>query len=534
MGKQLLAQLKTIWNDMSPARRGTTAALLGVVLIGFVWIIASQASTTWVDLGRTLSPDDLPAFVEALEAKQIPVRMKDGGVVQVPEDRLDEARLIVSTTMATSGVSGMEMFDNVSFGQSAFQEQVNYHRALEGEMSRSITGFDAVSGARVHLSIPKRRLFKRDQKAPTASVQLTLRPGVELEKSQIAAIRHLVASSIEGLKANAVTVVDQRGAMLARPADDAMTGESAFDLQYQYERKLEERVVALLEPLVGVGKVRTQVTALMDFTQVDLTEKQLDPDKQVVTGENRKEESSTTMDPAAGGVAGAAANIPGGPGARQTEQGTQRTARTESITYETESRLRRTQTREGRLDRLSVAVIVDGEKVEGEEGDVWAALDAERLAQLEDIVAKAVGLNTARGDSLSVQSIQFQDVAAIEAMAEPEAVAPWMRELVKWGALLLLLLVLVFGVVRPLVRMARPEAGVGGLPTLALADGGTYDAVQGIAEGVSAGALPAHGDDDDGLVPIGERLRLRAVESTQGDPERAAQIIRAWLLMEEE
>jgi len=350
---------------------------------------------------------------------------------------------------------------------------------------------------------------------------LTLKGTSSLDRQQIAGIRHLVSSAIEGLNSNAVTIVDHRGTMLARPNTDGMMTDSYFELQQQYERTLESRIIDLLEPLVGEGKVRTQVSAVMDFSRVELTQRQVDPEKQVVTGENRTQENSTSIDPQAAGVAGAAGNIPPGAAANNAQQQNTRNASSESIQYQTDSSVRQTSLPEGRLERLSVAVAVDGSMIENEAGEsIWEALPPETMTKLEELVSKAAGITTSRGDELVVVNTQFQ-LPAIAAPVEPETpMAPWMRELIQWGALALLLLILVFGVVRPVLNAAKAQT-----PALVTPEGISF----GTELPSESAALPSPAE----VVPVGERLRLRAIESTRSNPDRAVQIIRTWLHQED-
>lgn len=524
--KKTLDQLKTVWAEMSPTRRWLTGGLLASVLVGFAVIIALQTRTDWADLGRGYTPEDQKAAVAALEAKKIPVRLRDGGIIQVPTERLDAARVEIAQTAATGGSVGMELFNESNFGQSRFQEAVNYHRALQGELERTIRSIDGIDAARVHLVIPKKSLFKRQQKKPTASIKLKLKKTFELSKRQIGGIKHLVASAIEGLKPTAVTIIDQLGNVLARPSQGGLAaGETYYELQANYERKMEQRVVELLEPLLGEGKVQAQVSAVMNFSHVEMTEKQIDADKQVVLTEKRTEETSKTADAKPAGVPGVAANLPGGTRGAKTEGQNSRTARKEDTRYDAPTTVTKTSTPVGRLTRLSVAVAVDGQMKENEAGEtVWQPLDVALVKQLEELVSKAVGIDESRGDQLAVVNTQFQTREAIPDGEEAAGLAPWLHDVIQWGALVLLLLVLVFGVVRPMIKMSSEEPDLD--TQLALAGAGAYD---GAAESVVAGALP----EPEPELPHGERLRLQAINSTRQDPERAVQIIRAWLMAEE-
>ena len=522
---QLLEQLKKIWADMSPGRRMVTASILATVVVGFAVVIASQTTERWKDLGRG-DAEDMSHAVAALKEKQIPVRMSDAGVLQVPEERFHEAKVSVAM-LAADGSVGMELFNETTFGQSAFQEKVNYHRALEGELARTIRSLNGVKSARVHLNIPKKRIFRNEQKKPSASVKLHLNSG-ELDKRQIAGIRYTVSSAIEGLASGAVTIIDQRGNMLARPqGSDMMVGENFMDLQMQTERQIEQRILDLLEPLLGVGKVSAKVTAEMDFRRVVVTEKDIDPDKQVVIGETRSEETSNSTETPPGGVAGAAGNAPGQAGANKNTNNTARTAKKESIQYETETKVRKITMPQGRLKSLNVGVVVDGIMEDNAAGvPTWVPLSEDKIQGYRKLVASALGIDPTRGDQFTLVSSEFKAIEDLDPVLQPTVLSPMVKQGILWGGLLLLMLLLVFGVVRPMIKLAQPTPG-----QLALA-GGSVMGPNGELINPAVAALPA-AKEPEGLVQLGERLRLKAIQSTRTEPERAVEILRHWLTSEE-
>jgi flagellar M-ring protein FliF len=536
---ELWEQLKGIWGNMTPTRRWTVGGILAIVVAGFVWVIASQAGTSWRTVAKAVNADDLKDGVTALEAKSIPVRLQENNILQVPEEHYDAARLELATHSGTAGGIGMELFNESTFGQSAFQEAINYHRALEGELARTIRSINGVESARVHLVIPKKRLFKKDQKAPTASVKLSLGKRIVLSKKQLKGIRHLVASAIEGLQNTMVTVVDQMGNMLASPRtnDGSEDAEAEFarqnhfyKLQARYEAKMEGKLLELLEPLAGEGKVRAQVTMEMDFSEVSITENDLNPDKQVSVTEERSSESSQVDDPAKAGVPGVASNIPGRVTAAQGNAANARQSQKESVKYNTANSVTRTQLPVGRLKRVSVAVAIGGTSATDDDGNTtWEPRTADEMKQFNDLVAKAVGYDKQRGDQVTVITSQFEMPKVQEAVI-PVGSSPWIREAIKWGSILLLMLLFAFGVVRPLSKAVIPPAAAL-VPAMGppLVD----ESLEGMAGSVAAGALPESTEFVEEGAPSGERLRLRAVESTQQNPEKAAQIIRAWLLVEE-
>jgi flagellar M-ring protein FliF len=524
-------QIKSIWSEMPRPRRYVMIGALSLVVVGLFWLITTQASTNWKQLGRGLNPEDLQGAVAALEEKKIPVRMREGGVVEVPEENLDQARLIVATAGATSGGVGMELFNESTFGQSAFQEAVNYHRALEGELARTIRSIDSVQTARVHLVIPKKRLFKKDQKPPTASVKIQIKRGIELDRNQISGIRYLVANAIEGLSYKSVTIIDNRGNTLAGAAEDELgEGQSFYSIQQSYERTLERRIVELLEPVVGEQKVRAQVSAQLDFSKVEYTEKTVDPENQVVMNEKRTVENSSTTGDQPKGAPGVASNIPGRGAAGVGKETTNKSLQKEAVSYETNTSLRKTLLPLGRLVRLSVAVAVDGRN--DPESGKWVEHSEKKMKQITDLVNKAVGIDAKRGDQLAVVNTRFE-IPTVKGTEAPEPLLkPWMRELIKWSVVILVCLILVFGLVRPILKQLQRRAEL--MPAVAEREQLTPEEAEAealAAEKLAVGALASGAGTES--TSLGESLRLQAVESVRTDTVRAAHIVRTWLLAEE-
>ena len=256
--RSLTEQIMDAWNSMTQTRQIVfgTGALIGIIALGTL-ISSGALQGEWVPLTRGLSPEDQKVAAEALEAKSIPYQLGDLGTIEVSPDHLHDARLELAVSSMPSGRNiGFELFDKTELGRSAFAEKVNFHRALEGELERTIRHLDPVERARVHLVMPERALFEEQQANPTSSVVVTLRQGRNLSKGQVKAIRHMVAAAVERLNPGQVAVIDETGAMLARPEDEDSGIEGAMEQQTQLERSMEQRIVQLLEPLVGVGGVR--------------------------------------------------------------------------------------------------------------------------------------------------------------------------------------------------------------------------------------------------------------------------------------
>lgn len=342
----LRGQVQGVWGRMSPGQRVAMAGIVIAVVVGLAWVMLGGASAKMVPLTRGLSAENQATAVAALEEAKIPYKLDDGGTILVPESRVHDARLELAVSTAPGGkLVGFELFDDSALGRSAFSEKVNFHRAMEGELARTIRHLKPVERARVHLVTPDRRLFEQDQAEPSASVVLELKAGESLSPRQVLAVRHLVASAVERLSPDRVAVLDQSGSMLARPDGEDGGAEGLFERQAGFERNIERRVVELLEPLVGVGNVRAQVSARLDFSKMVETVEKFDPEVSVVRSERTREEKSLSGNLQATGQPGTPSNIPGGAGTAAGRQTGNESARSDKVVnYEIDRRTERKET----------------------------------------------------------------------------------------------------------------------------------------------------------------------------------------------
>jgi flagellar M-ring protein FliF len=501
------ARLREIWSDvlalvadLPPARRalvlGATAGSL-VLVLGLAWWVQRPF---YRPLFTNLGQEDAAAIVSALAAERVPYEIGDEGrSVLVPADRLYALRLtLASRGLPEGGGVGFEVFDKQQLGQTDFVQRLNYQRALQGELGRTIAELGGVESARVHLAIPERSLFVSQDRRPSASVVVKLVPGRALGAAQVDGIVHLIASSVQGLTPDAVTVVDEGGRMLTAAAggDDAIAaGSGALQYQRGIERATEERIESLLATIVGPGKVIARVAAAVDFSRTERDEDTYDPEKTVVL------ESHSTRDDAgkaASGVAGAAPAA----GDRGAAAGPGGARRDETQRYAVSKTTSRTVIPVGGVKSLSVAVLVDGTYREQGGARVFAPRPDDELEKLKTLVASAVGISDARGDRLELTSAEFQTPEAEAAPGMLAQTTRWLPAIAGRVLGVVLLLGVLVTVVRPLVR-ALAAAGARTRPRL----GGT-------------------GVDREGVV--GELTREN-VTLAQQNPERAAQLVRQWL-----
>lgn len=442
------AGLRQAFGRLPRERRWLIAGVAAAALAGLLFIVIGGGGDQWRTVARGLTAEDLDAATKNLEAKKIAYQLQDNNAIAVAPEQIHEARLALAVgTMPSGHTVGFEIFDESEMGRSAFSEKVNYHRALEGELARTIRTIEGIDRARVHLVIPAQRVFRELDVQPSASVIVSMHPGFELTPRQAASIRQLVAGGVERLKPNQVAIVDQYGTMLARPDSADMLGNNNFEQRTDLEHQTEQRVVSLLEPVVGAGKVRARVAIQMDYAHVIETKETYNPDGQVVRSEREQTEKSQNLDagPAAG-PPGTASNLPARPGARGDEANGARATKEATDTirnYDIDKSVVRRENPLPRVEKMSVAVLVD-QATDGAGG--VRERTPEEIAQYQSLVARAVGIDPARGDQIEVVSVAFAPPATFdEPPAAPEEPKPLYEDplvlaLVGGGVLLLILL----------------------------------------------------------------------------------------------
>jgi flagellar M-ring protein FliF len=398
---------------LPPARRMALAASAAGSLAFFAWISVAMNGEDYRLLYRGFEPDEAAQVVEVLKAEKVPYRLDEGGgAIFVPAPLVYEARLVVAGKgLPRGGSPGLELFDAPGFGVSDFVNQVNYQRALQGELARSIEHLAGVERARVQIAAPQQRGYvaARSQK-PSASVVVALHPGAELDEQQVRGIVHLVASSVPGLAPDQVTLVDQRGHLLAPQAGDALgptAPAGSLAHQERLERELAERVESILGHTVGAGAVVARVRADLDWTQTESTEERFDPESQVARSERISNETSQDGSLLPAGIPGIASNAPAGVGgASAGGAGRSESRSTETINYEISKTVSRTVAPMGTVKRLDVAVLIDqGSPTAGEGG-----FDDSALREFEDLAKHAIGFSAERGDRIVVRTAPFHSI----------------------------------------------------------------------------------------------------------------------------
>lgn len=415
--------------NLGSARLIITAGVVATLLGLFFFLTTRLTAPSMALLYSDLSIGDSGRIVAKLESMNVPHEIRgNGGAILVPSDQVARLRMAIAQEgLPAGGSMGYEIFDrSESLGTSSFVLNINHLRALEGELSRTIASLNHVKSARVHLALPKRELFTRDQQEPTASVMLQMNGGRRIEPSEVRAIQNLVAAAVPRLKPSRISIVDGQGTLLARARDDDAaddaSGDSANEIKIAYEARAARTVEEMLERVVGPGRVRAEVTAEMDFDKISTTSETYDPDGQVVRSTQNVEETSHSRDAdTQNNTVSVASNIPAPlsqgsqpPPSVTNGASSQSNHNEETVNYEI-SRTTKTHVREGGVvKRISVAVVVDGTYTDAGDGQrTYQPRSAEEIAQLTKLVKSAVGYDEARGDKVELVNLRFVRSAAL-------------------------------------------------------------------------------------------------------------------------
>jgi flagellar M-ring protein FliF len=504
-----------------------------------IWLVIWSQGQNYTVLYGQLSERESGQVMDALSAAGVEFKLTPSGAVSVPESKVQEARIrLASQGLPQSDSMGVEMIQKESaLGTSTLMENARYQSVLETELARTISKVQGVQGARVHLALPKPSVFVRDARKATASVMLQLYPGRRLDPGQVAAIVHLVASSVPELSASDVTLVDQQGTLLNSPDENSDAAVSTR--QFEYTRKLEEsykrRIVELLEPMVGAGRVRATVTADLDFTITEETHENYDPAKTAVRSEQTSNESRKGGD-GAEGIPGALSNQPPGtsgapaipgaatpgnpapaPGVAQSaSSGPSSTAARSTRNFEVDRKLAYVKQPSGVLKHLNVGVVLDDWQKTDEAGKVTTTpMTEEDIKRFSQLVKESIGIKDDRGDQLNLINQAFKSTGPTGPIDGPPIwQAPWLLALAKQIVGAGLVLVVAFLVLKPLMRSLTAKPGT-------KARAGEVE-LEGDRVSLSGGSAIK-------LQPSFEQQIAAARTLVGQDPRRAAQVVKDWV-----
>jgi len=579
-------QLKRLYDNLTMRQRIFLLAAALAVVGGLFAFSNWNKERDFKSLYTNLSSEDAASVVTKLKEANTDYRLtENGSTVKVPTSKVDELRLMMAAAgLPKTGRLGFELFDKTNFGATEFTEQVNYHRAIEGELERSVMSLSEVEHARIHITVSKQSVFLENREPAKASVMLKLKVGAKLSPQNVLAVTHLVASAVEGLLPESVSVVDMNGNLLNKPRKPSQDGSEVSDSVIEYRQKLERDVLAkinaTLEPLLGPEKYKAGVSIDCDITSGEQSEEVFDPDKSVMVSSQKTEDASGTA--LAGGAPGTASNLPRPP--QKSGAGNSTSRKTDNVMFQTSRVVKRTKLPQGAVKRLSISLLLDHNvRFDGAKRLVEPP-SPERLKSIRELVAGVTGLDEERGDQLIVEALPFETTLQWQASpasqtspqaAKPKIKLPWApvwiapqletfvndvlesKYLIPAGAVLaLLVLALPVLLVRALYRKLRKKkaakkgAAVAGTPAV---EGGEAQALQ-----LNEAGLPIDGTElakqlegklaekaamreieeqkaiamlklPDVPTKRGEVLAKHISEEAKKNPEPMAQLIRTWL-----
>jgi len=547
------------------AARMAAMAAVTLTLIGFfAFLMVKMSQPQMVPLFTDLSVEDSSAIIKDLERQAISYEIKnDGAIIMAPKENIARLRMkLAEGGMPKGGGVGYEIFDKSdALGATSFIQNINHLRALEGELARTIRGIDRVQAARVHLVLPDRPLFARDKAEATASIVLKVRG--TLENQQVRAIRHLVATAVNGMKPERVSVIDETGKLLADGASrsDADGAGSTDERKSAYENRLRQQVEAIVSSIVGPGRARVQLNADFDVNRITQTSDKFDPDGKVLRSSQTREEQSSTSDGKEGGPVSASTELPGTNKPEGAAAIRDQNKKTEEIVNYEISRTTKTEVIEaGRVNRISAAVLVDGIYAKNDKGEmVYQPRAKEEIDRIAALVRSAVGFDAKRGDQVEVVNLRFADNTPVS-LGEP---TNWMTYLTftkedimrgaELGVMALLGLIVLLMVVRPLVRrIVTPDgaaaasaagaagvAGAIGLDTNTSVASGTNGSITGNGGAnisIVGGEQVAISNRTSAMIDVAKvqgQVHAQSVqkvgELAEKNPQEAVAIIRTWL-----
>jgi flagellar M-ring protein FliF len=488
------------------AARMAAMAAVTLALIGFFsFLMIRMTAPQMVPLFTDLSVEDSAGIIKDLERQAVAYEMRnEGAIIMVPRDKVARLRMkLAEGGLPKGGGVGYEIFDKSdALGATTFIQNINHLRALEGELARTIRSLDRVEQARVHLVLPERPLFSRDKMEASASIALKIRGS--LEASQVRAIRHLVASAVKGLKPERVSVVDERGKLLADGVGDgdSFSGAGADERKSAFENRLRKEVEDIVTSVVGPGRARVQITADFDRNRITQTFDKYDPDGRVVRSSQTREENSSS---AAGkdGAVSVGNELPGTGRTAGTGGARDQNTKTEEIVNYEISRTTKTEVIEaGRVNRISAAVLVDGVYAKNAKGETtYEPRPKEQIDRIAALVRSAIGFDAKRGDQLEVVNLRFAETPPALPADTPTGWTSYLQftkddilRAANLGVMGLLGLIVLFTVVRPLVRrVLAPDGAAGAAAIAGLAGPAGVAGAIGLAGTGGMGAMPAAG-----------------------------------------
>ncbi len=542
----LLGQFQEFYKSLGPTKRLALVAsfLIGLIAIGSVVFMTSGKD--YAVLLTNIPADQMPTIVEKLSAKNVPYQLKeDGKTITVPKEFLHATQMQLMAEVGSSrmGNIGLELFDKQEFGINSYAQKINYQRALQGELMRAINTLSAVRQSKVILALPAKKTIMEESSPPSASIVLELNPGKELSADQVRGIRFLVANAVEGMDAERVTVLDERGKMLSRQSDGATGASNEIrELKQSIEKDLENRIETILSKVVGHGKIVAKVDATINHKVVTAVEESVDADKSAIRSQTTQEESLDGARTNPTGVPGSRSNIPGAEdnnGQVGFKQDVKKELKT--VNYEVPKTVKNIKEAAGGVEKISVAVLIDGvatvtTKPDGTSETKWAPRTPEEIAKYESLVRNAIGYVAGRGDNVKIESIQFQpeDFSESEKILTTLEKKKLVQSLFKWGLLGFALLLFFFMVIRPFMQWITDSFtdSVEEMLPRTIEELEELHSVDNSLPGLG-GMLPILQESVDPEKAESELLKDRIMNLLQKDEEKASSALNMWVSRKE-
>jgi len=538
----LIAQFQEFFKTMGPTKRMSMVVAAIVTVAALVVIGYMIGGRDYSVLLSNVQSDQMPMIIAKLNEKNIPFRLEnEGKSIAVPQEYLHSTQMSLMSEVGSTkmGNIGLEIFDKQDFGTSNYSQKVNYQRALQGELMRSINTLGAVRQSKVILALPNKKTFLEEAGQATASVVLELHAGKTLSPDQVRGIQYLVSSAVEGMAPEKVTVVDDRGKMLSRASEGNTAGTSEMmDIKRKVESDFEERIEAMLSKVVGQARVIARVEATLNNRHIQSVEESVDPEKTAIRSQQSEEESLDGARTNPAGIPGSRSNLPGAEDAGQVgfKQDVKKEIKTTN--FEVPKTVRNVREMAGGLERVSVAVIVDGvqQTVTKEDGTTetkWVPRTPEELAKYETLVKNAIGFKSDRGDSVKIENIQFiaEDFTEAEKILTTLERKKLMHALFKWALLGFSLALFFFVVVRPFMQWITDsfQDSVEDMLPRTIEELEELHSVDSTLPGMSS-ALPVLEEAIDPDKAESELLKDRIMAIMESDDEKASNAFGMWLV----
>jgi len=537
----LVVQFRQFYKNLTPVKRLSILAATVISAVALVVVGMMLSGSNYAPLFTNVPPDQLPQVVDQLQKRNIPFKLSDNGTtILISKELLHSTEMAIMTELggAKVGHVGLELFDKQDFGQTSYAQKINYQRALQGELMRSINTLSAVKESKVILALPAKKTFLEEGGQPSASVVLKLHPGKTLTPDQVRGITFLVSSAVENLEPEKVTVVDERGKILSKHygADSAASGE-LIEMKQKIEEDVEERIESVVSKVVGAGKVIARVDASLNPRSSSMVEEEVNPDATALKSQQTETELLDGARQNPTGIPGTRSNLPGAEDTGTVGFKQNVNKELKQSNYEVPKTVRNIKEAAGGVERLSVAVLVDGnlKTTTDKDGNVkeeWVPRSPEEMKKLEAAIKGTIGFNAQRGDTVTVENIAFQkeDFSEAEKLLTTLERKKLLQSATKWLMLALAMSLMFFVVVRPFMRWITDsfQDTVEDMLPKTIEELEELQSVDNSLPGMS-GALPMLEESLDPDKAESELLKERIMNLMELDSEKAAGAFSLWL-----